>query len=254
VKAAARRRPRRAPADAHPYRMKDLCELTGLPRQAIHFYIQQGLLPAGRKTGRNMAFYGPAHVERVKVIRQLQHERFLPLKAIRALLDEEADGYSPEQQRLLADVRQHLTPTLGVAAPGVPETALAALPLLERHGLDREDLDDLEQAGLLHTREDEPGRPLVAANDAWMLELFGELRAAGFTRELGFSGKDLAIYQAAIAQLFQAEKRLFTERVATLAPERIAPMVERALLLLNTLLARYRTSLVKNMFATLPKE
>ena len=35
------------------YRMKDLCEATGLPRQAIHFYIQQGLLPAGRKTGRN---------------------------------------------------------------------------------------------------------------------------------------------------------------------------------------------------------
>ena len=27
------------------YRMKDLCEATGLPRQAIHFYIQQGLLP-----------------------------------------------------------------------------------------------------------------------------------------------------------------------------------------------------------------
>ena len=25
------------------YRMKDLCEATGLPRQAIHFYIQQGL-------------------------------------------------------------------------------------------------------------------------------------------------------------------------------------------------------------------
>ena len=38
-----------------PYRMKDLCDRTGLPRQVIHFYIQQGLLPEGQKTGRNMA-------------------------------------------------------------------------------------------------------------------------------------------------------------------------------------------------------
>ena len=69
------------------YRMRDLCALTGLSRQAIHFYIQQGLLPPGHKTGRNTAFYGPEHVERVNVIRRLQHELFLPLKAIRALLD-----------------------------------------------------------------------------------------------------------------------------------------------------------------------
>jgi DNA-binding transcriptional MerR regulator len=53
------------------YRMKDLCDLTGLPRQAIHFYIQQGLLPPGRKIGRNMAWYTDAHVERLKLVRQL---------------------------------------------------------------------------------------------------------------------------------------------------------------------------------------
>ena len=43
--------------EAWCYRMKDLCEASGLPRQAIHFYIQQGLLPPGQKTGRNMAWY-----------------------------------------------------------------------------------------------------------------------------------------------------------------------------------------------------
>ena len=58
-----------------PFKMKDLCERTGLERQVIHFYIQQGLLPEGKKTGRNMAYYGEQHVERVKLIRKLQHER-----------------------------------------------------------------------------------------------------------------------------------------------------------------------------------
>ncbi len=250
-----RPRPARGAAvERFPYRMKDLCDLSGLARQAIHFYIQQGLLPPSHKTGRNMAFYGPAHVERLKVIRQLQHERFLPLKAIRALLDHDEGEYSPEQKRLLAEVRGHLTPMLGDVSPGATELGVRALPILEGAGLERQDLDDLEQAGLLHTREDEPGQPLVAASDVWMVELFGELRAAGFTRELGFTAQDLAIYQTAVVQLFQAETRLLAEQVSNQPPERIAPMVERALPLINTLLGRYHLGLARNFFATLPKE
>src|SRR4051812_29405876 len=98
--------------DAYPFKMKDLCARTGLPRQAVHFYIQQGLVPEGHKTGRNMAYYGPEHVERLLLVRRLQHERFLPLKAIRALLDERDDAFSPAQRRLLEDVKQHLRPDL----------------------------------------------------------------------------------------------------------------------------------------------
>ena len=72
-----------------PYKMKDLCERTGLGRQAIHFYIQRGLLPPGHKTGHNMAYYSEVHLERIQLIRKLQHERFLPLDAIKAILDEQ---------------------------------------------------------------------------------------------------------------------------------------------------------------------
>ena len=54
------------------YRMKDLCELTGMSRQAIHFYIQQGLVPEGQKVSRNMAWYGPEHVDRIQQIQRLQ--------------------------------------------------------------------------------------------------------------------------------------------------------------------------------------
>ena len=68
------------------YRMRDLCERTGLNRQAIHFYIQRGLLPPGEKTGPNMAWYEQGHLERLLLIKRLQHERFLPLNAIKAML------------------------------------------------------------------------------------------------------------------------------------------------------------------------
>ena len=74
------------------YKMKDLTEATGLERQAIHFYIQQGLLPPGLKTGRNMAWYGEAHLERLRLIQKLQQERFLPLKAIKAIFEGREKG------------------------------------------------------------------------------------------------------------------------------------------------------------------
>jgi DNA-binding transcriptional MerR regulator len=243
---------------AERLRMKDLCDRTGLPRQAIHFYLQQGLLPPGHKTGRNTAFYGPEHVERILVIRRLQHERFLPLKAIRTLLDADTEGgagapsaYSPEQQRLLAEVREHLSPALGSLS--APEAAIDALPVAERLGLDAADLRELEQAGLLHTREGANGRPQVAAGDIGLLELFGQLRTVGFTRARGFSALDLSIYQQAIAQLFAAEKRLLADRFAGhLEATTVAPMVERALPIIHALLARYHLTLVKNMFTKEP--
>ena len=125
--------------------------------------------------------------------------------------------------------------------------------MVERLGLDAADLRELEQAGLLHTRADAAGRPLVAAGDIGLLELFGQLRTVGFTRERGFTALDLSIYQQAIAQLFAAEKRLLADRFAGhLEATTVAPMVERALPIIHALLARYHLTLVKNMFTKEP--
>jgi DNA-binding transcriptional MerR regulator len=243
-----------APSEQWTLRMKDLCELTGLPRQAIHFYIQQGLVPAGRKTGRNTALYGQAHVERIQLVRKLQHERFLPLKAIRAMLDRRDDGFSPEQRQLLADVRSRLRPLLGGTAADEPEPAVAAQPILDRLHLTREDLDDLCEANLLAVREDEPGQPYIAESDAWMLEIFAELRAAGFSRELGFSGRDFATLQQVVSTLVATEERMLTERISHLPSEEVATMLSRALPLMNTLLARYHLTLARNFLGALGAE
>ncbi|MFN8644674.1 MAG: MerR family transcriptional regulator [Candidatus Binatia bacterium] len=61
--------------------MRDLTRATGLTRETIHFYIAQGLLPPGTKTGRNTAEYGREHLERLQRIRDLQAQHFLPLRA-----------------------------------------------------------------------------------------------------------------------------------------------------------------------------
>ena len=99
-----------------PYKMRDLSEQTGLDRQTIHFYIQQGLVPEGQKTGRNMAYYSSAHLDRIRLVRSLAHERFLPLKAIRAVLEGQEEAFSPEQRALMSEVRLQVQSALRPSA------------------------------------------------------------------------------------------------------------------------------------------
>ncbi len=232
--------------EAFPYKMKDLCDQTGLPRQVVHFYIKEGLVPEGNKTGRNMAYYSDAHLERIRLVRKLQHERFLPLKAIRALLDAQEGAFSSAQRRLLGEVQQRLA--LSARTASLP--TLAA-PILARNGLDRVDLDELAEAGILGVSEDEQGRVIVAGEDAWVLDLWGELRAAGFTREVGFRAADFAIYEEAMTELLQKEAAMLTSRLGHLSPDRVAEMVERGMPLVNTFLARHHTAKVRDFFTAL---
>lgn len=237
-----------------PYKMKDLCALTGLPRQAIHFYIHEGLVPEGEKTGRNMAFYGDAHVARIRLIRRLQEERFLPLKAIRAVLEEEDGAFSAPQRRMLSELKQRLAPALagGRVERGAPGEVpwVDARPLLAEAGLDRRDLTEMSRAGLLAVRRGPKGQLRIARDDAWMITLFGEVRALGFTRELGFSAEVLGIFEEAVSRLFEREKALLLERLSHLPPDRVAAMVERILPLVTTFLVRYHETKVREFFVS----
>lgn len=234
--------------DEFPYRMKDLCNRTGLSRQVVHFYIEQGLLPEGHKTGRNMAYYSEAHVERLRVIRQLQQEQFLPLRAIRAVLDEEEGGFTTQQRRLLLDVKHRLG---SLAAQSAAEPELVPLhPLLLRAGVSREDAEAIARTGVV-TITKKKGRAHVAKDDAWMIELWGELRAAGFTRALGFVPEDVTGFAEEIESIFAKETAMLKQRLSHLPPEEVARLVEAAVPLLNQFMARYHENLVRKFFASI---
>jgi DNA-binding transcriptional MerR regulator len=235
-------------AESWPYKMRDLCRITGMPRQAIHFYIQQGLVPPGRKTGRNTARYGEGHVERIRVVKQLQNERFMPLRAIRAVLDGKDEAFTPEQRGMLLDVKQRLSTSL-LARPRAKAASVDARALLARHGLEQSDLDDLVEAGVLDVTEGPRGKLLVAAGEAWAIELYAELRRAGFTRDLGFDARLLRIYERSVTALFEREKKILTRRLAKLPPERVAPMLEKAIPLVHQFFARYHSKKVREFFA-----
>jgi DNA-binding transcriptional MerR regulator len=233
--------------DEHRFRMKDLCEATGLGRQAIHFYIQQGLLPPGRKTGRNMAWYSKEHIQRLQLIRRLQHERFLPLKAIKALFDGTDGPLSDAQARFLGDVRAHVARELTSEPQGA--SGVSFDDALRRSGLAREDLTRAVSSGLVGHRRADNGSLELRGADLWKLDTVTALRSAGFTRELGFEVDDLLLYDEAMSALLDKELRLLTERVSHRHPEEVATLLARALPILRRYIGDLHESGIRDLFS-----
>ena len=72
-------------------RMGELARASGVSAATIKHYLREGLLPEPVKTSRNMAYYPADFVERIKMIKQLQEERYMPLRVIKDLLEEDPD-------------------------------------------------------------------------------------------------------------------------------------------------------------------
>ena len=73
------------------YDLKELCDRAGVTPRTVHFYVQQGLLPAAGSPGPG-ARYGAGHVARLRLIRLLQRQH-LPLAEIGKRLKGLSDGH-----------------------------------------------------------------------------------------------------------------------------------------------------------------
>ena len=72
-------------------KMRELAARSGVTAATIKHYLREGLLPEPVKTSRNMAYYPAEFVDRIKLIKQLQEERFMPLRVIKGMLDDDPD-------------------------------------------------------------------------------------------------------------------------------------------------------------------
>ena len=75
---------------ATEYTIDELATATRVPSRTIRFYQSKGALPAPQIRGR-VAYYGPEHIERLKLIGTLQ-DRGLRIRAIRDLLTQADKG------------------------------------------------------------------------------------------------------------------------------------------------------------------
>ena len=70
-------------------KMSELAEQSGVSAGTIKHYLREGLLPEPVRTSRNMAYYPPEFVERIRLIKRLQEDRFMPLRLIKGVIDED---------------------------------------------------------------------------------------------------------------------------------------------------------------------
>jgi DNA-binding transcriptional MerR regulator len=73
-------------------RMSALSQTTGVPVATVKFYLREGLLPPGERTGVNQADYSDAHVRRLRLVRALVevgHVRLSDVGAILSAVDDD---------------------------------------------------------------------------------------------------------------------------------------------------------------------
>jgi DNA-binding transcriptional MerR regulator len=140
--------PMSAPGETEPadYTIDELAAVARVPSRTVRFYQSKGALMPPEIRGR-VAYYGKAHVERLKLIAQLQ-DRGLRVDAIRDLLvsidkgeldlaewlgveQEVQASWANDQPRTVTEAE--LYQIAGVKRPGLIAD-LARLKLAERHG------------------------------------------------------------------------------------------------------------------------
>jgi DNA-binding transcriptional MerR regulator len=172
-------------------RMAELSMRSGVPRETIHFYLREGLLPRPRKGGRTVAWYEQEHLDRLLAIRRLREEKYLPLAVIKRLLDSSA---AAQDVNTLAEVL-HILPAAGAEARDPSARAL-------REALARRLLGPPRDEGVAASEPAER-RVLAIVDEALALD--------GDARDLTLD--DLAACAGALESLVGREAALFFDRV-----------------------------------------
>jgi len=212
-------------------RVGELAEASGVPVPTIKHYLREGLLPEPVKTSRNMAYYPPEFVDRIRLIKRLQEERFMPLKAIKSVLDE-----NPERARALLELEDRI---LDRALAG-ERTRTSAPEVRERYRIPKEVLDRLEELEVLS-----PNSRGYSPSDVKIIEAISRFRAGGYDEEIGFTVYDTLRYKSAIEELVRQEVDVVMGRLAgEVEPERVVEMLQAGAQPLQDLIAALHTKLM----------
>jgi DNA-binding transcriptional MerR regulator len=180
--------------------MKELAEASGVSAGTIKHYLREGLLPEPVKTSRNMAYYPPDFVERIKLIKQLQGERFMPLRVIKSMLDED-----PERARALVELEDRI---LERALAG-EQSRVSAAELRRRYDIPQEVLDRLADLEVLT-----PNSRGYGPRDVEIVEAISRFRAGGYDERIGFTVYDTLRYKRALEGLVKEEVHVLLDRLA----------------------------------------
>jgi DNA-binding transcriptional MerR regulator len=184
-------------------KMSELAQRSGVSAGTIKHYLREGLLGAPEdvlRTSRNMAYYPEEFVERIRLIKRLQEERFMPLRVIREVVADD-----PERAARLIEFEDRILERAieagesgRVSRPTVRATYQLPLNVLRR----------LEKLGVLT-----PDGRGYDADDVAIIEAISRFRAGGYEEAIGFTVYDTLRYREALAPLVEEEVRVLLDRL-----------------------------------------
>ena len=215
-------------------KISELAEEAGVPVATVRHYLREGLLPEGEKTSRNMAYYPPELVERIRLIKQLQEERFMPLRVIGELL--EGNGADPDRLRAALETEERVFElALADERERITETELA-----ERFDVPVEVIRRLAEVGVIGP--DEGG---YSGSDARIVEAIARFRAGGYDERIGFTVHDAARFVEPLSELAEREVSMLTEKlVGRFEHERVIELFEAGTEPLRALIAAMHSKLL----------
>jgi DNA-binding transcriptional MerR regulator len=185
-------------------KMSELAERSGVSAATIKHYLREGLLGSDDevvRTSRNMAYYPLEFVERVRLIKRLQEERFMPLRVIRELI-----GSDPQRAMRLIELEDRILER-AIEARESGRTTKAAVR--NTYDVPGNVLDRLEELGVLT-----PNGRGYDADDVAIIEAISRFRAGGYEQAIGFTVYDTLRYREALEPLVEGEVRVLLDRLA----------------------------------------
>jgi DNA-binding transcriptional MerR regulator len=170
----------------------------------IKHYLREGLLDGSNevvRTSRNMAYYPPSFVQRIQLIKRLQEERFMPLRVIREVLDDD-----PERAERLIELEDRI---LERAIEAGETSRVSRAKVRETYDLPANVLDRLEELGVLS-----PNGRGYDRDDVAIIEAISRFRAGGYEEAIGFTVYDTLRYRRALEPLVEEEVRVLLDRLA----------------------------------------
>ncbi len=206
-----------SPREEGLLKMSQLAERSGVSAGTIKHYLREGLLGDQEgvvRTSRNMAYYPPDFVDRIRLIKRLQEERFMPLRVIRDALRED-----PERLEALVELEDRI---LERAVAQGDRTRSSRRAVQERYDVPRNVLERMEQIGVLT-----PTGRGYDADDVQIIEAISRFRAGGFEEAIGFTVYDTIRYREALQPLVEEEVGTLLHRLAArVDPDRAVEIVQ----------------------------
>ena len=185
-------------------KMSELAERSGVSSGTIKHYLREGVLGDGDdvvRTSRNMAYYPEEFVDRIRLVKRLQEERFMPLRVIRELVTGE-----PGRAARLVELEDRILERALAAGEG---RRLSRRQVRETYAVPKNVLDRLEELGVLT-----PTARGYDPDDVSIIEAISRFRAGGYEEALGFTVYDTLRYREALAPLVADEVSVLIARLA----------------------------------------